>query len=483
MTKGEDEAPRRVNGTQHDQIAGSESDGSKVLQEIECESRRSPPASVAIPKVIEAMLEHPLDSNLQTRALVSLKRMTSTEKADGRKLLGEHGGIGALVATLVAHVGDAKIVSLSCMVLANATFENHDNQARFRRARAGEAVTEVMRRHIENAKVQACACLAIRNASSSDDGNQKYLVSVGSIQTITDALKRWGLVDKVVAEHGCAALGNLARGGLTCQAQVRLAGGNEQVINCLRGFNAGTQVVRHCLTAVRNMVVNNEKNQRQIGELGGVEIVVRVLAEYEKDLVVFKRGCEVIRYLAFVEENRDRLRDCGGALTIAKCLSEVKERPKVVVLAFQALSNMCYGHEGNKMLLIDSSGLSAIPRKLGEGLGEIEVEETGLLLLRNLSNCNLSSRKKLVAGKVDMLAIEIMKKREDSPKVTEHALALLLNLSEYQEDVLHPFVSDKKNVDLIMGRMDRFSESVGLDRIGEELIKKVNAETDSGQNR
>ncbi|CAB9507770.1 armadillo repeat containing 6 [Seminavis robusta] len=168
--------------------------------------------------ILRAMNSHIRVASVQEPACGVLKILTGSRSHQNRPLIGDAGGMLAIVAAMVNCESDESVQVQAYGSLMDISI-SVDNEERIMDAGGGRAVVCAMKNHPHNVKLIAHACGTIKNLAATSDQHRCELSKDGGIVAIVSAVLN-NLSETKVAENACGALKNIA---CSRQQQVSIA--------------------------------------------------------------------------------------------------------------------------------------------------------------------------------------------------------------------------------------------------------------------
>jgi hypothetical protein len=414
------------------------------------------------------MLEAPEDTELNMRALRSMRRISTND--DGRRLIGESGGI-QIVADCMRRLGNnSQLATVSCMVIANLCFNSPENKLRVYKSRVIDSMVGFLD-SVHVGDQVAFVCLALRNISNNCKENQIFLGASGGIDGLCKAMKHH--LDHVdVMTQISAAIGNIACGNKNCQMRVRECGGLELLVQSMKTHPTSEAVQEHGMIALENVCRGNEKNQKLVGTHGGVDKVVLAMRSFKDTRNIQIRGCGILRILAFNEQNRERLGVNGGIACLVAALKVLAGSDSDVEIALKALSNATYDHAENKNAVVRCGGIDVVLSILLAATDSDDVKRECLRVFRNLTDYSADVRSKLCRDGALHAGINCLERSSENAGVAEHSIAFVLNLlsDAVSGDSPTPQLDKQQLAGHVQARVDRFLQNEQIQQHGPELL-------------
>lgn len=451
------------------------------VSECSMEPTRAPASTAeAVSILVDKMLESPEDEELQTRAMRSLRRLSTDE--EGRRLIGNGGGI-ELVSDCMRRFGNNdQLISTCCMVVANLCYGSDRNKERCRKSRCIDHIVTHLASFIMPGKDMSYVCLAARNVTNNCRANQLYFCTNGGAEALCKAISRYE-DDVDVQTQAIAAVGNAAHLNKTSQMKLRESGILELLIETMKRHRSQESIQKSSVVAIAHLSADNERNRRELGFFGAVDQIVGMMRLYRSNEDLQVSGCVALRHLAFDEENRDIIGSCGGIPIILDAMSLLRRHNahNEVTEILKALSNSTFDHTENKLTIFSCGGVETVSSLVVRDTPG-SILEGALRVLRNVTDCSEDVREAIRESDVIYTILDCMRDRKTDAGVAEHALALLLNLLADGLDMAGS-VGDLDPVEvstLIQNWMVMFPGVTNIQIHGESLIRQFEMSMDHG---
>lgn len=223
----------------------------------------------AVKSVLCAMERHPVGAVQEAgcRALCTL-----ATHSEHRILIGQHGGIEAVLRTMEDHQDDTKVIAAGCSVLCHLA-ALPSNGCKIAALGGILIVLRAMER-VETPLLQEAGCGALCNLAAGNHDNKTEIISFRGIQVVLRAMEHHVEV-AAVQEVGCSVLCNLAAGGGDTGKQ--LPSSLDSVAALLRAMERHLSVknVQEPGCLALGYLACDEVHRTAIVSLGGVETVTR----------------------------------------------------------------------------------------------------------------------------------------------------------------------------------------------------------------
>jgi hypothetical protein len=382
--------------------------------------------------IVDAMSCHSSSSVIQQRAVTTLLHLTTTETA--RTAMVNAKGAESVCWAMKGFVEVKSIQAQGSTALCNMAFGSASSKKRIGKIGGIDAVVKAMDSHASDSDLQARCCLALRNLTCGSRVNQWISGRACAIEAVLTALQNFP--DDIGLQYqGCVALENLCRDEPDNRERATDGGVIEATLKIVQTHLSHAGIVEHSLALLSSLIVGNERSQFRIGQLGGVRDVVACLRQHITASSVLANGCDVLRHLMFVRENRLAILACGGLEILVRVMREGASSQTVAEAAIYALGNSAYDLPESKSAIGRYGGMSALVDLMKNHLDSASIQSQGCRALRNLADSDdLNSRLLAESGAIDA-CIFACSGYPEYANVQEHAIAMLFNLACSDENV------------------------------------------------
>ncbi|OLP90373.1 Protein aardvark [Symbiodinium microadriaticum] len=231
---------------------------------------------------------------------------------------------------------------------ANLDFQSNSDEGADGRAADAEAKLEELQAQLQ--ELQAKLQQGNMPAECSEESVQEALTFAGENCEGKHIDSLIGLLGKhisnlAVCSQVCAALENLTFTDVDNQSRIVDLGGIELILKVLETYeDADGALLRPVVDSLWNLTFNAKAVERATAT-GGVRRVASVLAKNLATPEVLGGVCAVLLNLAVVDENRHQIVQCGGAESMVQAVKAHQGREEVVEHACQALYLLAYHTE------------------------------------------------------------------------------------------------------------------------------------------
>jgi hypothetical protein len=194
----------------HAADAAVQAHGCRVLGHyVDERDERGPDAAAAgaFEVLLAALAAHPADARVQEECCGTLGVLTYLKS--GGVLAGSAGAIEAVIAAMTAPdrpMPDLELQKVACSVLANMTFELHENSVRAGAAGGVGAVLAALRDYSGDDDVRGQALRALTNLTCSVEHSLLEARAAGAVELVVATMRRFG---------GCPQIRNSSGGACT----------------------------------------------------------------------------------------------------------------------------------------------------------------------------------------------------------------------------------------------------------------------------
>ncbi|KAA8493808.1 hypothetical protein FVE85_4945 [Porphyridium purpureum] len=397
--------------------------------------------------------------------------------------------LGAVMASTdpSAH---AEMLAEMCLAISNISFGSDKRKIDVAKHTLGPVGTLLQRSQALQTpdldRVRDACCLVLRNLAYECESNQARIASehdgkvlaaliveadrLSSSQFDTSVMK----TEILDAQHqSMVALQNISVSKAEVRDAICKAGGTRVCLDLLKfcdaklckpapaapPFSSLVKIVDDAVKLLRNIVPRNTSAQAEVGSTLGIAVIYRAVAKlcagdlpsiHTKD--AFPAGAAVtrslvdasaplFRYLAFPELNRTQIHECGaleglliGAL-VKRSECALGESPpflegsRAAEDVILAIGNSCFGLAEAKETAGRHGALEAVISVCSTQSDSEMVVIACLRTLRCLVDGVEINRRLAVSAGAIQLAVDMMRKHPSEVSLQEQALAMLLNLS------------------------------------------------------
>lgn len=385
-----------------------------------------------IPLIVDSMIQHRDDPKVSDRALTTLRRLTMSARC--RQRIGRSGGIGAIVAMLLAHSSKVRIQTQGLLTLGNLAFRDQHNKEIVLKCGGVKVIVDALSLHTDVEHIQAWGCLAIRNITNCSEGAEvdvNISVIAGAVEVLLAALEFFP--DSQVVQHNATvALVNIAINSSFGMERIRNCDGIQVLIRTMK-CNVRSQRLCDVILSLVKAIVEDEHNREIFGRLSGIEAITTIMDAHRGHTGIQVKGCAAFRYLAFLRNNREIMGKCGAIRSIIAAMNDVKAAtPESAAYFLKALSNSTYDSVANKTLAGQLGAVQATLKTMSvsEYKGYARTVEDSCRLLRNLTDGVIQNHRMMMKHKGMVIVLDVARKHgQQIAGVAEHVTAIFVNMS------------------------------------------------------
>lgn len=211
----------------------------------------------ALPLVLNAMSIHREIASVQELVLDVLSQM-AVEVVSSRSKLGRNGCIDHTVETMTLHLHNAVLQYKGCCLL-RALLPHTDNQEKMRHEGGMAAVIRAMQVHPQNLIVQRFGCCSLSLIVYNHEDIQREVAGMDGIRLVLVAMLMHP-EDEEVATYACAMIKNISSTNSNMQALTLELGGHDIIARVLQKWRGSSKVQNQGLPALRWL--NSEQVKR-----------------------------------------------------------------------------------------------------------------------------------------------------------------------------------------------------------------------------
>lgn len=366
------------------------------------------------------------DENTHVAAIKVLRNLTQEE--DNRLQVYNDSGIEAIVDVMKHNGGFARSISHAALLLSNLAFGNAEIKEKVGTLGGLATIAKGMHDHIDYPAMQARGCLALRNLCYNSRKNHEIAGQCGVADALVTAIRKY-MEDREIAHQSCVALANMSNESDENRTKIIAAGGGPVLVQLMQKFPQSLTVADDAISVIRNISVGSTQSQTEVGECGGVEWICKAMKKFKNEGRIVEKGCAAIRYLCFLEGNRERVRICGGLEDVVHGLQANMDSVSVVEHALLAIGNSTFGSVQNKEIVGGCGGIKTIMQAIEQHRLRDSVQSHGCRVIRNLTDGVDENRRLAVEHGAITGGVFSMMGYGGNASVQEQACAMLLNIA------------------------------------------------------
>mmetsp|Transcript_55637 Transcript_55637/g.156635 ORF Transcript_55637/g.156635 Transcript_55637/m.156635 type:complete len:405 (-) Transcript_55637:98-1312(-) len=231
---------------------------------------------------------------------------------------------------------------------------------------------QTMCAHPGEACVQEAGCAALAAQASNCPANQSAIAAGGGIALIVQAMLMQPSAARI-QEEGCKALCyltlmqnvGLCRPNAVNQRQVAELGGVEVIIKAMGAHVRSAALQQYGCSALMSVVFDHCECQAQALDSGGISAVLRAMDEHPCEPIVQKNGCYALGALARNDIAIGiRISELGGIASVLRAMELHRSRSDVLGAGCMALGELASENALNAALIAKSGGIEAIRKAI-----------------------------------------------------------------------------------------------------------------------
>lgn len=283
-------------------------------------------------------------------------------------------------------------------------------------------VLEVMKTYSTNASIQEVACSLLSYLSFDSEVITECITKEEGIRLVLEAMKRFSTHEPLLLA-ACAALSGLTFHNQAGQVEISEYKGIGLILDALR-IGRKTRLLENGCLAIGTMCWNTEL-KNEVVQLGGVEVVMKILEEHYTHPGVVKNTFRALAQIAFnCEKYRMELSTNGIIPLIIRGMEQHPQHDKVQMQGCVALSYLSWTNQGNAAQITAHRGYQVVIEAMRNHLNHHEVQEHAARALANITQ--VSQEDALAA--LDQIVVS-MRRHERCAEVQEETCRAIVTLS------------------------------------------------------
>ena len=328
--------------------------------------------------VIDCMVEHEQNEQIQQMGCAILALLASTENLQVNLSIAETDGIDMIVSALAVFSENAEIQVDACRALSHLSI---DHESRMLISSQGGLILLVnaMNKFRDDIDLLEAACSALLNLSS--DAEEQVLAGSNVVETVIQVMTSQ-VSSARFQEKGLGVLQNVSMRSKEAKGAIADAGGIEAVASTIKEFMGSPTVLERAFTTMWSLAVL-EDNQIRIADAGGISLVVNGMManiSYEK---VQKQGCGCLCTLSSNSRNKTLIRDVGGVDSIVYAMLSHYNSDNLQIEACRALSSLAVNVQTNEVMIAAEGEINAILSAMRRFPNSERLQEHACVALRN----------------------------------------------------------------------------------------------------
>ncbi|XP_074384576.1 armadillo repeat-containing protein 6 isoform X3 [Zonotrichia albicollis] len=311
-----------------------------------------------------------------------------------RCLAGRHGAYAAVLSACQLAAGHRELLLQALAALAALL----DGQPDLLDAAGRELLLQSLRERRGDAEVALAGIRCVRHACLKHEHNRQALVRAGVLPLLT------GAITGALPRHGGAA--ELVRSAasalrvMTFDDDIRVPFGHAHdhakmivlendglrvLIEAAKAFRDNSAVLSELCATLSRLSVRNEFCQ-EIVDLGGLNVMVTLLADCMEHPDVVKQALSAIRAVAGNDDVKDAIVDAGATELIVLAISHHLGNPQICEQGCAALCMLALRKPENCGVIVEGGGALAALQAMKAHPREVAVQKQACVLIRNLAS-------------------------------------------------------------------------------------------------
>ncbi|XP_064590621.1 armadillo repeat-containing protein 6 isoform X1 [Zonotrichia leucophrys gambelii] len=328
-----------------------------------------------------------------------------------RCLAGRNGAYAAVLSACQLAAGDRQLLLQALAALAALL----DGQPDLLDAAGRELLLQSLRERRGDTEVALAGIRCVRHACLKHEHNRQALVRAGVLPLLT------GAITGALPRHGGAA--ELVRSAasalrvMTFDDDIRVPFGHAHdhakmivlendglrvLIEAAKAFRDNSAVLSELCATLSRLSVRNEFCQ-EIVDLGGLNVMVTLLADCMEHPDVVKQALSAIRAVAGNDDVKDAIVDAGATELIVLAISHHLGNPQICEQGCAALCMLALRKPDNCGVIVEGGGALAALQAMKAHPREVAVQKQACMLIRNLV-----SRSRELCGPILALGAEVL---------------------------------------------------------------------------
>jgi hypothetical protein len=328
--------------------------------------------------VIDSMVEHEGNEEIQQKGCAILALLASTENLQVNLSIAETDGIDMIVSALAGFSENIHIQTDACRALSHLSI---DHESRMLISSQGGLILLVnaMNRYQDETALLEAACSALLNISS--DAEDEVIAGSNIVETVMAAMQSQVLSPRL-QEKGLGVLQNISMRSKDAKRAIADAGGIGAVALTINEFMGSPGVIERAFTTMWSLAVL-EDNQVRIADERGISLVVNGMMANIAHEKVQQQGCGCLCTLSSNSRNKTLIRELGGVDSIVYAMWAHYNSDSLLIEACRALSSLAVNVQTNEVMIATEGEISAIMAAMRRFPNSEKLQEHACVALRN----------------------------------------------------------------------------------------------------
>jgi hypothetical protein len=205
------------------------------------------------------------------------------------------------------------------------------------------------------------------------------------------------------------------------------------------------------------------KGPKKIGDIGGIEVILKGMQKYESDANIQEQGCAVLCNIAR-DDNIVKIGNLGGIEVMLNGMKKHKSNANVQEKGFAALSNLAID-DNLDMKIISLGGIEVILNGMKTHENADNVFRSGCMALRNLT-CNIATAEGVGHLGGIQVILNGMKKFENIADIQEQGCGVLRNLVAENNCINRVIVINLGGIEVIFNALEKHESDAEVQEEG-----------------
>eukprot|EP00184_Porphyridium_aerugineum_P004174 CAMPEP_0184697518 /NCGR_PEP_ID=MMETSP0313-20130426/4462_1 /TAXON_ID=2792 /ORGANISM="Porphyridium aerugineum, Strain SAG 1380-2" /LENGTH=560 /DNA_ID=CAMNT_0027156327 /DNA_START=176 /DNA_END=1855 /DNA_ORIENTATION=+ len=292
------------------------------------------------------------------------------------------------------------------------------------------SITILKKAELNDQKAVSRICIFLRNLSLEHELSQRMIWSEGATDVLFGRVLQifQGVAD--ITENALMVLVNTMTSQNAFREALYTRSPSSKIIKLGVANISRAPITLVCLSFLYVLAENSESMQLEIGKSEGIQYVLKAMTTHKKDKPIIDKACQLLRKLAFLDENRTTIRNLHGIETILEAVELLFSVPDALPNALLALANATYSSPESKEVAASKNASDTVAQAMDVNRSSALVQEYGCRVLRNLSDGSGTNVQQQINGESIRVLSLVLFAYSDEAAVLEQALATLNNLTK-----------------------------------------------------
>lgn len=204
------------------------------------------------------------------------------------------------------------------------------------------------------------------------------------------------------------------------------AGAVEIILEAAREYRADMKILSSICAGLTAVAVN-EKVCKSVADLGGVDLALSFLtkATSEKQPLMAKTSCNLLKQLAGSDENKKEIVGGGGIICILETATTFSEDPNVIQESFASITALTLRHPLHASMAAEAGASGIISEAMERHPGAKGMQRQACQMVRNLAVRNPENRPLMLEVGIERLLRKAKADHKQCGDVSDFALQAL----------------------------------------------------------